>query len=75
LRGEIYPAKVSRERPVEDSWVQFLEGLKEYGNQFYITSMTGESARIYPDWQCVDASKLKRSWQACLYRTGRSENF
>jgi transcriptional regulator MraZ len=26
----------------------FLEGLRQYGNQFYITSMTGESARIYP---------------------------
>lgn len=26
----------------------FLEELKEYGTQFYITSPTGESARIYP---------------------------
>src|SRR5258708_32400405 len=26
----------------------FLEALKEYGNQFYITSTTGETARIYP---------------------------
>ena len=26
----------------------FLEGLRQYGSQFYITSMTGESARIYP---------------------------
>ena len=26
----------------------FLEELKEYGNQFYITSPTGETARIYP---------------------------
>ena len=26
----------------------FLEALKEYGNQFYITSATGETARIYP---------------------------
>lgn len=26
----------------------FLEPLKEYGNQFYITSTTGETARIYP---------------------------
>ena len=26
----------------------FLEALKEYGSQFYITSTTGESARIYP---------------------------
>ena len=26
----------------------FLDALKDYGNQFYITSPTGESARIYP---------------------------
>ena len=26
----------------------FLEALKEFGTQFYITSPTGESARIYP---------------------------
>lgn len=26
----------------------FLDAVKEYGNQFYITSTTGESARIYP---------------------------
>jgi MraZ protein len=26
----------------------FLEGLKEFGNQFYITSPDGQSARIYP---------------------------
>ena len=26
----------------------FLEGLREYGNQFYITSVTGEAALIYP---------------------------
>ncbi|GAC1621803.1 MAG: division/cell wall cluster transcriptional repressor MraZ [Candidatus Acidiferrum sp.] len=26
----------------------FLEALQEYGSQFYITSTTGESARIYP---------------------------
>src|SRR5262249_53182792 len=26
----------------------FLDELKEYGTQFYITSPTGESARIYP---------------------------
>lgn len=26
----------------------FLDELKEYGNQFYITSTTGETARIYP---------------------------
>ncbi len=26
----------------------FLDALKEYGDQFYITSVTGETARIYP---------------------------
>ncbi len=26
----------------------FLEALKEYGSQFYITSPTGETTRIYP---------------------------
>jgi MraZ protein len=26
----------------------FLEELKEFGTQFYITSVTGETARIYP---------------------------
>ncbi|HVO56469.1 MAG TPA: hypothetical protein VMT51_02110 [Dongiaceae bacterium] len=26
----------------------FLEGLRQYGNQFYITSMDGTTARIYP---------------------------
>lgn len=26
----------------------FLDELKEFGNQFYITSTTGETARIYP---------------------------
>jgi len=26
----------------------YLEAIREYGNQFYITSPTGETARIYP---------------------------
>jgi MraZ protein len=26
----------------------FLDALQEFGNQFYITSVTGETARIYP---------------------------
>ena len=26
----------------------FLDALREFGNQFYITSATGETARIYP---------------------------
>jgi transcriptional regulator MraZ len=46
LRGN-YPAKVDEKGRLKIPAL-FLEGLKEYGNQFYITSPTGESARIYP---------------------------
>jgi MraZ protein len=46
LRGN-YPAKVDEKGRLKIPSL-FLEGLKEYGNQFYITSPTGESARIYP---------------------------
>ena len=46
LRGNC-PAKVDEKGRLKIPAV-FLEELKEYGNQFYITSMTGESARIYP---------------------------
>src|ERR1700681_4924955 len=46
LRGN-YPAKVDEKGRLK-SPAMFLKGLKEYGNQFYITSPTGESARIYP---------------------------
>ena len=46
LRGN-YPAKVDEKGRLKIPSL-FLEGLKEYGNQFYITSATGESARIYP---------------------------
>lgn len=39
----------------------FLESLKEYGTQFYITSTTGESARIYPMkvWSAIE-DKLEK---------------
>ena len=46
LRGNC-PAKVDEKGRLKIPAV-FLEELKVYGNQFYITSMTGESARIYP---------------------------
>jgi MraZ protein len=46
LRGN-HPAKVDEKGRLKIPAV-FLEELKEYGNQFYITSPTGESARIYP---------------------------
>jgi MraZ protein len=46
LRGNC-PAKVDEKGRLKVPAV-FLEGLKEYGTQFYITSLTGEDARIYP---------------------------
>src|SRR5260370_21050842 len=43
----------------------FLDALKEYGNQFYITSPTGESARIYPMkvWSEIEDKLAKVSSQ------------
>ncbi|MGB8476110.1 MAG: hypothetical protein WCE61_18680 [Candidatus Acidiferrum sp.] len=46
LRGNC-PAKVDEKGRLKIPSV-YLDELKEYGNQFYITSTTGESARIYP---------------------------
>ena len=46
LRGNC-PAKIDEKGRLKIPSV-FLEELKEYGNQFYITSTTGETARIYP---------------------------
>ena len=46
LRGNC-PAKVDEKGRLKIPAV-FLDQLKEYGNQFYITSTTGETARIYP---------------------------
>jgi MraZ protein len=46
LRGNC-PAKVDEKGRLKIPAV-FLEELKEYGSQFYITSPTGETARIYP---------------------------
>jgi MraZ protein len=46
LRGNC-PAKVDEKGRLKIPAV-FLEALKDYGTQFYITSMTGESVRIYP---------------------------
>jgi len=46
LRGNC-PAKVDEKGRLKIPSV-FLDELKEYGNQFYITSPTGESAKIYP---------------------------
>jgi MraZ protein len=54
LRGNC-PAKVDEKGRLKIPSV-FLDGLKEYGNQFYITSTTGETARIYPMkvWSEID---------------------
>ena len=43
----------------------FLDALREYGNQFYITSPTGESARIYPMkvWSEIEDKLAKVSSQ------------
>ncbi len=46
LRGNC-PAKVDEKGRLKIPAV-FLEALKEFGNQFYITSTSGETARIYP---------------------------
>jgi len=46
LRGNC-PAKVDEKGRLKIPAV-FLDALKDYGNQFYITSPTGVSARIYP---------------------------
>jgi MraZ protein len=46
LRGNC-PAKVDEKGRLKIPAV-FLDALKEYGSEFYITSPTGESARIYP---------------------------
>ena len=59
LRGNC-PAKVDEKGRLKIPAV-FLEALKEYGNQFYITSTTGESARIYPMkvWSEIEAKLAK----------------
>jgi len=46
LRGNC-PAKIDEKGRLKIPAV-FLDELKEYGNQFYVTSTTGETARIYP---------------------------
>jgi MraZ protein len=46
LRGNS-PAKVDEKGRLKIP-AYFLDALKEFGNQFYITSTNGESARLYP---------------------------
>jgi MraZ protein len=63
LRGNC-PAKVDEKGRLKIPAV-FLEALKEYGHQFYITSSTGESARIYPMkvWMEIEDKLAKVSSQ------------
>lgn len=59
LRGNI-PARVDEKGRLKIP-AAFLEELKGYGDQFYVTSETGETARIYPMkvWEEIEA-KLSR---------------
>jgi transcriptional regulator MraZ len=59
LRGNI-PAKVDEKGRLKIP-AAFLEELKGYGDRFYVTSETGDTARIYPMkvWEEIE-SKLSR---------------
>jgi MraZ protein len=63
LRGN-HQAKVDEKGRLKIP-AEFLEGLQHYGNQFYITSITGESARIYPMqvWSAIEDKLAKVSSQ------------
>lgn len=63
LRGSC-PAKVDEKGRLKIPAV-FLDALKEYGTQFYVTSTTGESARIYPMkvWNEIEDKLAKISSQ------------
>jgi MraZ protein len=59
LRGNI-PARVDEKGRLKIP-AAFLEELKGFGDQFYVTSETGDTARIYPMkfWEEIEA-KLSR---------------
>jgi MraZ protein len=63
LRGNC-PAKVDEKGRLKIPAV-FLDALEEYGSQFYITSTTGESVRIYPMkvWSEIEDKLAKVSSQ------------
>jgi MraZ protein len=74
LRGNC-PAKVDEKGRLKVP-AGFLEDLKEYGPQFYITSITGETAKIYPMkvWNEIEeklakVSSQNRTKQKFLMRT------
>jgi MraZ protein len=68
LRGNC-PAKVDEKGRLKVPAI-FLEELTEFGNQFYITSSTGESARIYPlkVWAEIEDKLAKVSSQNAAKR-------
>ena len=61
LRGNI-PAKVDEKGRLKIP-AAFLEELKGYGDQFYVTSETGDTARIYPMkvWGGIEEKLAKTS--------------
>lgn len=61
LRGN-YPAKVDAKGRLKIP-VAFLESLKEFGEQFYVTSENGDYVRIYPMrmWSEVEARLARLS--------------
>ncbi len=68
LRGN-FPAKVDEKGRLKVP-ATFLGELTEFGNQFYITSPTGESARIYPMkvWAEIEDKLAKLSSQNAAKR-------
>src|ERR1041384_7049172 len=63
LRGN-HQAKVDEKGRLKIP-AEYLEALRQYGNRFYITSMTGECARIYPMqvWIAIEDKLSKESSQ------------
>ena len=61
LRGNI-PAKVDEKGRLKIP-AAFLEELKGFGDQFYVTSETGDSARVYPMkfWSGIEEKLAKIS--------------
>jgi MraZ protein len=59
LRGN-YPAKVDEKGRLKIP-ASFLEELRDEGNQFYITSPTGDTVRIYPMtvWKGIEEKLAK----------------
>ncbi len=74
LRGN-YPAKVDEKGRVKIP-AAFLEELREYGNQFYVTSENGDYVRVYPmkiwneiEEKLAQLSSHNRTKQKFLTRT------